>query len=84
MPLQEYGHYFAELYHRESATRGAGDTTDRQKRFRREVDYMKTRWRFFIDHDPSQNPDLTLRGPWPSPASFPRASKPWMAHQLSR
>ncbi|HEY9155366.1 MAG TPA: glycosyltransferase, partial [Opitutaceae bacterium] len=51
---------FAELYHHESASRGAEDTPEKHERFRREVETMLERWRAEIAHDPAYNPNLTL------------------------
>lgn len=50
---------FAELYHHESATRGAEDTVSKQQRFRGEIDYMLSRWPG-IKEDYAYNPNLTL------------------------
>ncbi|RMU65027.1 hypothetical protein ALP29_201365 [Pseudomonas syringae pv. avii] len=50
---------FAELYHRESATRGHEDTPQKQQRFSQEVQYMKSRWpQMLVDY--VYNPNLTL------------------------
>lgn len=51
---------FAELYHHESATRGAEDTAEKHERFRGEVETMLARWPTEIRHDPAYNPNLTL------------------------
>jgi GT2 family glycosyltransferase len=51
---------FAELYHHESASRGAEDTPEKHERFRREVETMLERWHSEIAHDPAYNPNLTL------------------------
>ncbi|HVS51932.1 MAG TPA: glycosyltransferase [Opitutaceae bacterium] len=51
---------FAELYHHESASRGKEDTPEKQARFAREVDYMRTTWGPLLDHDPAYNPNLAL------------------------
>lgn len=50
---------FAELYHHESATRGAEDTSRKKKRFKQEIDYMLSRWPE-IKVDYAYNPNLTL------------------------
>ncbi|MEE4676791.1 glycosyltransferase [Pseudomonas alliivorans] len=50
---------FAELYHHESATRGLEDTPEKQERFAKEIEYIKTRWPK-IQLDYSYNPNLTL------------------------
>jgi GT2 family glycosyltransferase len=50
---------FAELYHHESATRGAEDTKEKQLRFQGEVHYMLKRWERYLEHDPAYNRNLT-------------------------
>ena len=51
---------FAEFYHHESATRGKENTPEKQRRFSREVDYMREKWGPLLDSDPAYNPSLTL------------------------
>lgn len=51
---------YAELYHHESATRGHENTSEKQSRFAKEVQYMKQRWGDFILNDPAYSPNLTL------------------------
>ncbi len=51
---------FAELYHHESASRGAEDTPEKQRRFQREVEAMQARWHRRLPADPSYNPNLSL------------------------
>ncbi|MFQ3219662.1 MAG: GT2 family glycosyltransferase [Paraglaciecola sp.] len=51
----------AELYHHESVSRGFEDTLEKQQRFEAELNYLKTNWASFIEHDPAYNPNLTLR-----------------------
>ncbi len=71
---------FAELYHHESATRGADDTQEKRARFQAEIDYMMNRWGSFLMADPNYNPNLTLVGEDFSPAYLSRAQKAWMVH----
>lgn len=52
---------FAELYHHESATRGADDGGDAQARFNLETEYMMRRWAGRLMRDPMYNPNLTLQ-----------------------
>ena len=52
---------YAELYHHESASRGAEDTPEKQARFEKEVDYMLQRWPDILS-DYAYNPNLTLTG----------------------
>jgi len=51
---------YAELYHHESATRGVENTAEKQKRFAKEVEYVKQRWGSLLLNDPAYNPNLTL------------------------
>jgi glycosyltransferase involved in cell wall biosynthesis len=51
---------FAELYHHESASRGADDTPEKRTRFDREVEVMLRRWGSELGADPAYNPNLTL------------------------
>jgi len=67
---------FAELYHHESASRGAEDTPEKHERFRREVEAMIERWRDVIAHDPAYNPNLSMEFTDYSLAAPPRAWSP--------
>ena len=51
---------YAELWHRESATRGFEDTQKKMARFAREIQYMKKRWGDRLVNDPAYSPNLTL------------------------
>lgn len=51
---------FAELYHHESASRGADDTPEKSERFAREVQTMLARWPHEIANDPAYNHNLSL------------------------
>ena len=51
---------FAELYHRESATRGLDDIDERKIRFAKESLYMQHQWGDILLNDPAYNPNLTL------------------------
>lgn len=66
---------FAELYHHESASRGAEDTPEKHERFQREVETMLERWRDEIAHDPAYNPNLTMELNDFSLAAPPRRKK---------
>ncbi|MFA5058709.1 MAG: glycosyltransferase family 2 protein, partial [Opitutaceae bacterium] len=50
---------FAELYHHESASRGADDTHEKRERFRQETATMLVRWGPELKQDPAYNPNLT-------------------------
>lgn len=52
---------FAELYHHESATRGAEDTPEKHARFVSEVERMHETWGTQIADDPAYSPNLSLR-----------------------
>ena len=67
---------FAELYHHESASRGAEDTPEKHERFRREVETMLARWKDVIAHDPAYNPNLSLELTDYSLAAPPRVWSP--------
>ncbi len=82
---------YAELYHHESASRGAEDTLEKRDRFRGEVEYVMSKWGEQLLNDPAYNPNLTLTindftlalppRPWPpldsdTAAPPPPASKP--------
>ena len=51
---------YAELYHHESISRGYEDTLEKQKRFQKEVNFMKKVWKTDLIRDPYYNPNLTL------------------------
>lgn len=67
----------AELYHHESATRGDDNPLPRRLRARREVKYMRQRWRQRMKHDPYYNLNLSYRRPDFSLAETQRIKKPW-------
>lgn len=50
---------YAQLYHHESATRGAEDTRAKRERFLGEVKTMQERWGHALSTDPAYNPNLT-------------------------
>ncbi|MFI0376697.1 MAG: glycosyltransferase [Candidatus Thiodiazotropha sp.] len=50
---------YAELYHHESASRGAEDTPEKQKRFSGEAEYMLEKYGPLLQRDPAYNPNLT-------------------------
>jgi glycosyltransferase involved in cell wall biosynthesis len=51
---------YAELYHHESATRGFEDTSEKQARFAKELEYMKKHWSDILQNDLLYSPNLTL------------------------
>ena len=50
---------FAELYHRESVTRGADTDPKNRDRLRRELLRMRERWGGLLERDPYYSPNLT-------------------------
>ncbi len=50
---------YAELYHRESASRGPYDTTEKRQRLREETEYLRRRWGGRLERDPYYSPNLT-------------------------
>lgn len=67
----------AELYHHESASRGAEDTPEKQRRFAAEVALLQQRWGKLIANDPAWNPNLAYNGARIGLASPPRIDNPW-------
>ena len=51
---------YADMYHLESASRGFEDIPEKQARFRKEIEYMKSQWNDVLLDDPAYNPNLTL------------------------
>ncbi|MEM7428989.1 MAG: glycosyltransferase, partial [Pseudomonadota bacterium] len=49
----------AELYHKESASRGYEDTPEKQARLNREAAFMKRKWGAAAEQDPFYSPNLT-------------------------
>jgi glycosyltransferase involved in cell wall biosynthesis len=52
----------AKLYHHESKTRGYEDTTEKQQRFQKEIDFFRNKWKKYIYNDPYYSPNLTKDG----------------------
>ncbi|MGD8177145.1 glycosyltransferase family 2 protein [Marinimicrobium sp. ARAG 43.8] len=50
---------YAEAYHHESVSRGAEDTPEKQRRFAKEVAFMKNKWGEALNYDPAYNPHLS-------------------------
>jgi len=67
---------FAELYHHESASRGADNTDEKARRFRREAETMMRRWGSCLQNDPAYNPNLSLDREDFSIAALPRPLRP--------
>ena len=63
--LLEAGHAnvwtpYAELFHHESRTRGYENTKTKRRRFKKEAEYMKSKWKELLAFDPAYSPNLTL------------------------
>jgi O-antigen biosynthesis protein len=63
---------YAELYHKESASRGSDKAGENAARFARDVATMRQRWGDLLDHDPYWNHNLSLGRAVPSLAFPPR------------
>jgi glycosyltransferase involved in cell wall biosynthesis len=50
----------AVLVHHESATRGADDLPAKIERFQAELQFLRTKWSKYLEHDPAYSPNLTL------------------------
>ena len=67
LKIREQGHLivydpYVELYHYESKTRGAEDTTEKIRRFQSEIEYMRSHWSSILKNgDPAYNPNLSLK-----------------------
>ena len=73
---------YAELYHRESASRGFDDIPNKKVRFQKERDYMISRWGEVLVSDPAYNPNLALDQDGFMLAYPPRVAKPWLAEEV--
>jgi GT2 family glycosyltransferase len=72
---------YAELYHRESASRGSDLSSAHIERFSREVANIKERWGDVLEHDPFYSPNLSLSDENFTLAFPPRVEKPWRAYR---
>ena len=80
--LGEYGYRivwtpFAELFHRESATRGLPDTPEKQARDAIEVNNLWYSWNHIFSSDPFHNINLTCDWLTPLHLCAPRRRRPW-------
>jgi len=69
---------YAELYHYESASRGYENTPEKFRRFEKEIENMRSRWKEILPFDPYYNPNLSLIKEDMTFAFPPRAKKPWI------
>jgi GT2 family glycosyltransferase len=68
----------AELYHHESVSRGRDVSETARRRTRREADYMRSRWRHVMRHDPFYNPNLSYEKPDFALSITPTVKRPWL------
>lgn len=68
---------YAELYHHESKSRGPEDSPEKLARFKREIEYMTTRWGARLRRDPYYSPMLTLDWETFTPDYRAAPPKPW-------
>jgi O-antigen biosynthesis protein len=71
---------YANLIHRESASRGHQRTEEQQTQFLREANYMREKWGAELLNDPFYNPNFTLNPPGfeiAFPPRLPQAMKLW-------
>lgn len=68
----------AELYHHESASRGRERGAAKVRRARREVAYMRKRWKHALRRDPFYNPNLSQERPDFSLSNTPVVETPWL------
>ncbi|OGS95969.1 MAG: hypothetical protein A3H31_03205 [Gallionellales bacterium RIFCSPLOWO2_02_FULL_57_47] len=71
----------AELYHHESVSRGKDCSPEKKKRAKREVAYVRKRWKHVMRHDPFYNPNLSHERPDFSLSNAPMVRKPWESRE---
>jgi GT2 family glycosyltransferase len=69
---------YAELYHHESVSRGKDESAEKIARARRELHFMRKRWKHVLHHDPFYNPNLSYERPDFSLSHAPAIPKPWL------
>jgi O-antigen biosynthesis protein len=75
---------YAELTHHESVSRGVENTTEKQRRFFKESEFLLKRWGPLIQNDPSYNPNLSLGEKRFELAFPPRVDPPWKKPSLGQ
>jgi O-antigen biosynthesis protein len=68
---------YAELYHLESATRGADRDPERLARFERDAEQLRQRWGEILSRDPFYNLNCSVAAAYFEPGFPPRRCKPW-------
>lgn len=51
---------YAELFHKESVSRGFDDTSEKEERFQKEFEVFKMRWKEKMEDDPFYNPNFSI------------------------
>lgn len=67
----------AELYHHESVSRGKDISPEKIRRAKREVAYMRKKWKRVLQRDPFYNPNLNHERADFSLHNAPTVRKPW-------
>jgi GT2 family glycosyltransferase len=75
---------YVEIIHHESLSRGHDDTVEKRRRFKKEIDFMKSRWGEGLDYDPFYNPNLSLDCEDFQVAGYPRIGQPWERFKNSK
>jgi hypothetical protein len=75
---------YAELIHHESISRGIENTTEKQRRFFEESEFLLSRWGALIQNDPAYNPNLSLGEKRFELAFPPRVTLPWKKSTLAQ
>ncbi|MFN4131999.1 MAG: glycosyltransferase family 2 protein [Caldimicrobium sp.] len=68
---------YVELYHNESVSRGKDYTPEGLSKARKEADYIRQKWKKYIEYDPFYNPNLNYKKPDFTLNEFPIIKKPW-------
>lgn len=68
---------YVELYHHESLSRGKNLTEEYKSRSKKEADFIRKKWKRYIEYDPFYNPNLNYKRPDFSLNLFPKIKKPW-------
>jgi GT2 family glycosyltransferase len=69
---------YAKLYHHESVSRGKDDNPVKAARAKSEANYMRSRWKHIMNHDPFYNPNLNYSRPDFKLSHAPMIDKPWL------
>jgi GT2 family glycosyltransferase len=70
---------YAELYHLESATRGADMEAEHSARLERDAEYLWRRWGAVLSCDPYYNPNCSTLTAYFEPGFPPQRCKPWLS-----